>query len=149
MYFTDDTIIAVASAAGGAARGIVRLSGPLAFEIVTRFSRDATNQHVLLPRAGSHHAGPKPASAALVVTLQLPGLTASATVRSLRLARGAKLYGTTGRRDSYLGLTAFAGRRAGNSLRDRRPTGRAGRVHSADRSSPDESILPKPKPCSG
>ena len=77
MYHTDDTIIAVASAAGGAARGIVRISGPLAFEVVAQFCRDATNQHILLPRAGSHQAGPKPASTTLVTTLQLPELTAS------------------------------------------------------------------------
>ncbi len=34
MYHTDDTIAAIASAAGGAARGIVRLSGPRVVEIL-------------------------------------------------------------------------------------------------------------------
>ena len=39
MLTLDDTIAAVASAAGGGARGIVRLSGPQAVEIVSRCFR--------------------------------------------------------------------------------------------------------------
>ncbi len=41
MYHTDDTIAAIASAAGGAARGIVRLSGPRTVEVVARCFRPA------------------------------------------------------------------------------------------------------------
>src|SRR5262245_44133609 len=37
MLTLDDTIAAVASAPGGSARGIVRLSGPQVVEIISRF----------------------------------------------------------------------------------------------------------------
>ena len=40
MHSLDDTIAAVASPPGGAARGIVRVSGPDAFDCVARFFRD-------------------------------------------------------------------------------------------------------------
>ncbi len=41
MLHTDDTIAAVASAPGGSARGIVRLSGPRTVEVVARCFRPA------------------------------------------------------------------------------------------------------------
>ena len=39
MYPLDDTIVAIASPPGGAARGILRLSGPEAVRCVARFLR--------------------------------------------------------------------------------------------------------------
>ena len=61
----DDTIAAIASAPGGAARGIVRLSGPRAIECVTSlvdFAADA-------PPVNREHASCTPA------LLRLPPLS--------------------------------------------------------------------------
>ena len=54
MYcVTDDTIVAVASSPGYAPRGIVRLSGPRAVEIVEGLF-EATDRTPLSVRPGSH-----------------------------------------------------------------------------------------------
>src|SRR5689334_20688746 len=47
MFPLDDTIAAIASAAGGAARGIVRLSGPDVVDIVSRCFRQSDSQKTL------------------------------------------------------------------------------------------------------
>jgi tRNA modification GTPase len=49
MYPLDDTIAAIASAPGGAARGIVRISGPNALECLERVFQAADEQILLAP----------------------------------------------------------------------------------------------------
>jgi tRNA modification GTPase len=50
MYSLDDTIAAIASASGGAARGIVRLSGPNALKRLRAVFRSSDKEEVREPR---------------------------------------------------------------------------------------------------
>lgn len=67
MYPLDDTIAAVASPPGGAARGIVRVGGPEAFQCVARFFQGDDRQPLAEP--------PHPLAA--TGTLRLPDLESS------------------------------------------------------------------------
>ena len=58
MYHTvDDTIIAVATAAGRCALGIVRLSGPAALDIVDRFTSTESTRRISEHPSSSRFAG--------------------------------------------------------------------------------------------
>lgn len=57
MYHLDDTIAAVASAAGGAARGILRVSGPQAAQIVAAIFRPDNGQPLAAVRSPQRIAG--------------------------------------------------------------------------------------------
>ncbi len=67
MHPLDDTIAAVASPPGGAARGIVRISGPAAIDCLTQFFKPNDGQAIL----------PGLAAQAVAGMLHLPGLHGS------------------------------------------------------------------------
>lgn len=69
MYSLDDTIAAIASAPGGAARGIVRLSGPEALACFAEFFRSADGDVESLRSAS--------ASCVVAGSLHLPGLASA------------------------------------------------------------------------
>jgi tRNA modification GTPase len=64
MYPLDDTIAAIASPPGGAARGIVRLSGPQAMDCLVRLFQPDSGQLL----------APQPSPYAVAGSLRLPGL---------------------------------------------------------------------------
>ncbi len=49
MYFMDDTIVAISSAAGGGARGIIRLSGPEAMACAGKIFQPVTVERGTAP----------------------------------------------------------------------------------------------------
>ena len=57
MYPLDDTIVAVATPPGGAARGILRLSGPKAVECAARLFRSGDSRPLSAASARSVVAG--------------------------------------------------------------------------------------------
>lgn len=83
MYHTDDTIVAIASAPGGAARGIVRLSGPQVASILEQCLQTTSPSAVAIHYAGRGAAGDDGHCRTAIV---------QAAGRGLLLARPAKLH---------------------------------------------------------
>ena len=129
MHALDETIVAIASPPGGAARGIVRLSGPdLRNCLEGCFRPDPPRASCLALRADGRARLP------LARRLCL-----AAAVRTLSLARQAKLHGPAGGRGPHARLAAASGSRGAGRLLRRRTARRAGRVHAPRSSSPDAS----------
>ena len=86
MYPLDDTIAAIASPPGGAARGIVRISGPQALDCLTQlFQPDgrlpSPDRRSVGARRGDRQRHPTP----LPALLRLAGTSLAASVRRLSL----------------------------------------------------------------
>ncbi|MEZ6120645.1 MAG: GTPase [Pirellulaceae bacterium] len=74
MYATDDTIVAIASPPGGAARGIIRLSGPQSLTLVETLCCESVSLQELC------HDQPRSLPMRLQVTEQLANVPASVNV---------------------------------------------------------------------
>ena len=74
MFPLDDTIAAIASPPGGAARGIVRLSGPEAIDIVAGFFSPLSLRERVRVRAVDDKTSEPPSHQVVAGSLRLPGL---------------------------------------------------------------------------